>query len=61
MYQLAITLAMAIVRAILRSKRLPHDGNRLEKLGRDVEGHELDWQALRLEGFLEKARIIEHG
>src|SRR4051812_49301940 len=38
LYQLAITLFMAIIRAALRSKRLSRDSNCLECFGRDIEG-----------------------
>ncbi|KAK4445311.1 ankyrin repeat-containing domain protein [Podospora aff. communis PSN243] len=48
LYQLAITLCMAIVRALLRSRRLGANRNRL-KQRRNIEGHELDWQALNIE------------
>ncbi|KAH6616137.1 hypothetical protein B0J18DRAFT_296895, partial [Chaetomium sp. MPI-SDFR-AT-0129] len=48
LYQLAVTLCMAIIRALLRSRRLSADQNRL-KQRRDIEGHELDWQALNIE------------
>jgi hypothetical protein len=57
LFQLAITLVMAIIRALLRTRRLHHDGNHLEALGRTVEGHELDWQALMLESLVEKTKI----
>jgi len=49
LYQLALTLAMAIIRAWLRAGRLDPPENGLERLGRGVEGYELDWQALNLE------------
>ncbi|KAK0737454.1 hypothetical protein B0T21DRAFT_410905 [Apiosordaria backusii] len=49
LYQLALTLVMSIIRAGLRSRRLGRENNGLEVLGRDVEGHELDWQAIHLE------------
>ncbi|KAK4145152.1 ankyrin repeat-containing domain protein [Dichotomopilus funicola] len=48
LYQLAVTLCMAIVRALLRSRRLGADQNKL-KLRRDLDGHELDWQASNIE------------
>ena len=48
LYQLAVTLCMAIVRALLRSRRLGANQNRLQRR-RDIEGHELDWQALHIE------------
>jgi len=48
LYQLAVTLCMAIIRALLRSRRLSAGQNRL-KQRRDIEGHELDWQALNVE------------
>jgi hypothetical protein len=49
LYQLASTLCMTVIRALLRSRRLPWEANRLKNLHRDVEGHELDWQALHME------------
>lgn len=49
LYQLASTLCMAAIRALLRSRRLRLEQNRLKDLRRDVEGHELDWQALNIE------------
>lgn len=61
LFQLAITLVMAIIRALLRTRRLHHDGNHLEALGRTVEGHELDWQALMLESLVEKTKIPNNG
>ncbi len=48
LYQLGVTLCMAIVRALLRSGRLGACQNKL-KQRRDIEGHELDWQAMNLE------------
>ncbi|KAF4629167.1 hypothetical protein G7Y89_g8987 [Cudoniella acicularis] len=48
LYQLAITLCMAITRALLRFRRLNAEQNRLKaRVG--IEGHELDWQAFNLE------------
>ncbi|RYP48107.1 hypothetical protein DL768_005960 [Monosporascus sp. mg162] len=49
LYQLASTLYMAIIRALLRSRRLRREVNRLKGLHTAVEGHELDWQALNIE------------
>jgi len=49
LYQLASTLCMTVIRALLRSRRLSGDQNRLKDLHRNVEGHELDWQALHLD------------
>jgi hypothetical protein len=41
---------MAIVRALLRFGRLRADQNKLKaKQRKDIEGHELDWQAMNLE------------
>ncbi|RVD81541.1 uncharacterized protein DFL_009401 [Arthrobotrys flagrans] len=48
LYQLAVTLIMAFIRAALRSKRIDEGKNRLEGR-REVEGHELDWIALQIE------------
>ncbi|CAG8980880.1 hypothetical protein HYALB_00013185 [Hymenoscyphus albidus] len=44
LYQLVITLMMAILRSFLRYGRLNRDSNRLEALGMRVEEHELDWR-----------------
>ncbi|RYP40814.1 hypothetical protein DL767_001460 [Monosporascus sp. MG133] len=49
LYQLASTLCMAAIRALLRSRRLRWEVNRLKGLHTAVEGHELDWQALNIE------------
>lgn len=44
-----ITVFMSLVRAGLRSSRLPGTANLLQRFERDVvEDHELDWQALEL-------------
>lgn len=48
LYQLAATVLMAIIRALLRVGRLKRGANQLENWGQDSEGHELDWQALHL-------------
>lgn len=43
------TVIMSLIRAGLRSSRLPATANLLQDFGRDVlEDHELDWQALEL-------------
>lgn len=57
MYLLGATLIMAILRAILRARRFnPKDNILWERWkSKILEGHELDWQALRLE---ELARSI---
>jgi hypothetical protein len=39
---------MAVVRALLRSRRLSAEQNKL-KQRKDIEDHELDWQALNIE------------
>ncbi|KAK0630394.1 hypothetical protein B0T17DRAFT_636418 [Bombardia bombarda] len=49
LYQLALTLLMAIIRAALRTGRLTREHNALESLSKRVYGHELDWQALNLD------------
>lgn len=49
LYQLVATVIMAIVRALLRSKRLGRGENRLQGQLEHVEGHELDWNALQIE------------
>ncbi|KAK6541134.1 hypothetical protein TWF694_008506 [Orbilia ellipsospora] len=43
---------MAVIRALLRSKRMSEDKNQLED-PRGVEGHELDWMALHIDPALE--------
>ncbi|KFA49812.1 hypothetical protein S40293_10015 [Stachybotrys chartarum IBT 40293] len=48
LYQLGVTPCMAIIRAFLRSGWLGADNNKL-KQRKDIEGHELDWQAMNLE------------
>ena len=42
LYQLAPTLYMAVIRALLRSRRLGWEQNRFKHLHRAVEGCELD-------------------
>jgi hypothetical protein len=64
LYQLASTLCMAVIRALLRSRRLGWEQNRLKHLHRAVEGHELDWQALNIEsphGEDRQLRTSSHG
>ncbi|KAL1836178.1 hypothetical protein VTJ49DRAFT_5475 [Mycothermus thermophilus] len=46
LYQLACTLVMSIIRALLRSRRFSPDNNRLVGFKRQCESDELDWQAL---------------
>ncbi|KAH7140304.1 hypothetical protein B0J13DRAFT_676672 [Dactylonectria estremocensis] len=46
LYQLGTTIFMSILRAILRSHRTTPE-NYLKPGNKDIEGHELDWQALR--------------
>lgn len=46
LYQIAATLLMSIVRALLRLRRLDPNDNNLRSLGAKIEGHELDWQAM---------------
>ncbi len=48
LYQLACTLVMSAVRALLRSRRLGRDQNLLEYFGRHSDSDELDWQALAI-------------
>lgn len=48
LYQLACTLAMSVVRALLRSRRLGREQNRLESFNRMTDSDELDWQALAI-------------
>lgn len=61
LYQLAVTLLMAIFRAFLRSRRLGKENNKLEDLGMNVEGHELDWQALELERPFRVSKTHQRG
>jgi hypothetical protein len=56
LFQLALTLCMAIFRAFLRAGRLSQEDNALGDLSIEVDGHELDWQALNLESCLDKAK-----
>lgn len=44
---LVITLCMTILRALVRSNRLESESNALRTVA-EIEGHELDWQALML-------------
>jgi ankyrin repeat protein len=46
--QLGAILLMSIIRASLRTQRLPNERNRLRDCPDEVEGHELDWLALQL-------------
>ncbi|KAF3143568.1 hypothetical protein TWF594_005117 [Orbilia oligospora] len=48
LYQLAATLIMAFIRAMLRSKRIDEGKNRIKDY-QDIEGHELDWIALQID------------
>ncbi|KAF3255599.1 hypothetical protein TWF128_005590 [Orbilia oligospora] len=48
LYQLASTLIMAFIRAMLRSKRIDEGKNRIKDY-QDIEGHELDWIALQID------------
>ncbi|KAH6847189.1 hypothetical protein B0I37DRAFT_139209 [Chaetomium sp. MPI-CAGE-AT-0009] len=48
LYQLACTLVMSVIRALLRSRRLGREQNRLEGLKRSSDSDELDWQALAI-------------
>jgi len=50
LYQLACTLAMSAVRALLRSRRLGRERNRIENLPHDFDSSELDWQAKAMVG-----------
>ncbi|KAF4472849.1 hypothetical protein FALBO_236, partial [Fusarium albosuccineum] len=47
LYQLCCTVIMSIVRAFIRSYRHT-PANKLEPFGKEIEGHELDWQSLWL-------------
>ncbi|KAH7165344.1 ankyrin repeat-containing domain protein [Dactylonectria macrodidyma] len=49
LYQLASTVCMSIIRALLRSRRLGREKNALEEVQVNTDGHELDWQALNME------------
>jgi hypothetical protein len=46
--QLGAILLMSIIRASLRTQRLPQQQNRLRDRPDEVEGHELDWLALQM-------------
>jgi hypothetical protein len=48
LYQLACTLVMSVVRALLRSRRLGREQNLLEYFQRKSDSDELDWQALSI-------------
>ncbi|KAK0707370.1 hypothetical protein B0H67DRAFT_495105, partial [Lasiosphaeris hirsuta] len=48
LYQIAATLFVAMIRALLRQRRLNPDDNELRTLGAKFGGHELDWQALSI-------------
>ena len=48
LYRLACILTMSIVRALLRSRRLGREQNRLEGFHRESNSDELDWQALAI-------------
>jgi hypothetical protein len=50
LYQLACTLVMSVIRALLRSRRLGREQNRLEGFDRKSDSDELDWQALAIVG-----------
>ncbi|KAK4441904.1 hypothetical protein QBC34DRAFT_314224 [Podospora aff. communis PSN243] len=52
-YLLGSTFVMATLRALVRARRLDSNKNDLHSpwLARIVQGHELDWQALRIEQF----------
>ncbi|KAF3067010.1 Protein TANC1 [Trichoderma lentiforme] len=46
--QLAVTLLMSVIRALLRTQRLSIDENILRDRPDEVSGHELDWMALQM-------------
>ncbi|KAM6479273.1 hypothetical protein HDV62DRAFT_399436 [Trichoderma sp. SZMC 28011] len=46
--QLAVTLLMSVIRALLRTQRLSIDGNILRDRSDEVSGHEIDWMALQM-------------
>lgn len=46
LYQITATLLAAVVRALLRQRRLTPEDNKLRSLGARFVGHELDWQAI---------------
>jgi ankyrin repeat protein len=57
--QLGAILLMSIIRASLRTQRLPQEQNRLRDRPDEVEGYELDWLALQMgkeEGVVDQAR-----
>ncbi|RDW76457.1 ankyrin repeat domain-containing protein [Aspergillus mulundensis] len=48
-FQLGAMLVMSIIRAGLRARRFDKDENKLRHIIEEVQGHELDWQALHFE------------
>ncbi|KAJ0149609.1 hypothetical protein HZ326_7788 [Fusarium oxysporum f. sp. albedinis] len=48
LYQLTFNVAMSIIRGYLSSCNTPPD-NQLSPSSHDMTGHELDWQAMKLE------------
>ncbi|KAH6635904.1 hypothetical protein F5144DRAFT_472663, partial [Chaetomium tenue] len=48
LYQIAATLLAAMIRALLRQRRLDPDNNLLRTVGPRYQGHELDWQAFNI-------------
>ncbi|KAF7554857.1 hypothetical protein G7Z17_g2616 [Cylindrodendrum hubeiense] len=58
LYQLGTTIFMSILRAILRSHRTTPE-NHLKPGNKDIEGHELDWQALRFANDSEQSHEKE--
>ncbi|KAL5603358.1 hypothetical protein FOBRF1_010891 [Fusarium oxysporum] len=48
LYQIAATLFMSIIRALLRQRGLGPGDNGLQSLRQETEGKELDWQAMEI-------------
>ncbi|EEP82856.1 predicted protein [Uncinocarpus reesii 1704] len=59
LFQLGITVVMAIVRAALRSRRLGEGKNELRDLNICLDGYELDWFAHMIESGNNPQRSIE--
>ncbi|KAH7348922.1 hypothetical protein BKA65DRAFT_270252 [Rhexocercosporidium sp. MPI-PUGE-AT-0058] len=49
MFQFGIIVVMAVVRAGLRTRRLDDNANSLKNMKDRLQGHELDWLAMKLE------------
>ncbi|KAL5083145.1 hypothetical protein Trisim1_001938 [Trichoderma cf. simile WF8] len=56
--QLAVTLLMSMIRALLRTQRLSIDENILRDRPDEVSGHELDWMALQMARYANDSRYF---